>query len=53
LGMIDAVGGKVIGRASSKVGIIPESMKDAQEVGFTYNIGRRESSCIEPDCVCS
>ncbi|MGE4588826.1 MAG: ABC transporter substrate-binding protein [Acidaminococcaceae bacterium] len=51
LGMIDAVGGKVIGRASSKVGIIPESMKDAQEVGFTYNIDVERVVALKPDCV--
>ena len=51
LGMIDAVGGKVIGRASSKVGTIPESMKDAQEVGFTYNIDVEKVVALKPDCV--
>lgn len=51
LGMIDAVGEKVIGRASSKVGIIPESMKDAQEVGFTYNIDVERVVALKPDCV--
>ena len=51
LGMIDAVGGKVIGRASSKVGTIPESMKDAQEVGFTYNIDVERVVALKPDCV--
>ena len=51
LGMIDAVDGKVIGRATSKVGIIPESMKDAQEVGFTYNIDMERVVALKPDCV--
>ena len=51
LGMIDAVDGKVIGRATSKVGIIPESMKDAQEVGFTYNIDVERVVALKPDCV--
>ena len=51
LGMIDAVNGKVIGRATSKVGTIPESMKDAQEVGFTYNIDVERVVALKPDCV--
>ncbi|MGL5206063.1 MAG: ABC transporter substrate-binding protein [Acidaminococcaceae bacterium] len=51
LGMIDAVGGKVIGRATSKIGTIPESMKEAQEVGFTYNIDIEKVVALKPDCV--
>ena len=51
LGMIEAVDGKVIGRATSKVGTIPESMKDAQEVGFTYNIDVERVVALKPDCV--
>ncbi len=51
LGMIDAVDGKIIGRATSKVGTIPESMKDVQEVGFTYNIDVERVVALKPDCV--
>ena len=51
LGMIEAVDCKVIGRATSKVGTIPESMKDAQEVGFTYNIDVERVVALKPDCV--
>ena len=36
--MIDAVGGKIVGRASSKIGEMPETMKNVPEVGFVYNI---------------
>ena len=51
LGMINAVGGMVVGRASSKVGTIPESMKAVQEVGFTYNIDVEKVVALKPDCV--
>ena len=37
LSMIEAVGGTVVGRASSKVGKIPESMKSVPEVGMVSN----------------
>ena len=38
LNMIDAVGGKIVGRASSKIGEMPEAMKNVPEVGFVYNL---------------
>ena len=38
LGMIEAVGGKIVGRATSKVGTIPESMKNVPEIGFVFNV---------------
>ncbi|MDY4921303.1 MAG: ABC transporter substrate-binding protein [Phascolarctobacterium sp.] len=51
LGMIDAVGGKIVGRASSRVGTIPESMKNATEVGFVYNINMESLVALKPDLV--
>ena len=38
LSMIDAVGGKIVGRATSKVGTVPESMKSVPEIGLVFNI---------------
>lgn len=51
LNMIDAVGGKVVGRASSKLGEIPDSMKDVPQVGFVYNINMESLIGLKPDLV--
>lgn len=51
LGMIEAVGGKIVGRASSKVGTIPESMKSVPEVGFVFNINMESLVALRPDLV--
>ncbi len=51
LGMIDAVGGKIVGRATSKVGSIPESMKAVPEVGLVYNINMESLVALKPDLV--
>ena len=51
LGMIEAVGGKIVGRASSKVGTIPESMKNVPEVGFVFNINMESLVALRPDLV--
>ena len=51
LGMIEAVGGKIVGRASSKVGAIPDSMKSVPEVGFVFNINMESLVALRPDLV--
>ena len=51
LSMIEAVGGTVVGRASSKVGKIPESMKSVPEVGMVYNINMEALVGLKPDLV--
>ena len=51
LGMIEAVGGKIVGRASSKVGTIPESMKSVPEIGFVFNINMESLVALRPDLV--
>lgn len=51
LGMIEAVGGRIVGRATSKVGHIPESMKDVPEIGFVYNINMENLVALKPDLV--
>lgn len=51
LGMIEAVGGKIVGRATSKVGTIPESMKNVPEIGFVFNINMESLVALRPDLV--
>lgn len=51
LGMIDAVGGKLAGRAMSKVGTVPASMKDVPEIGLVYNINMESLVALKPDLV--
>ena len=51
LSMIDAVGGKIIGRATSKVGAVPESMKSVPEVGLVFNINMETLIGLKPDLV--
>lgn len=51
LGMIDSVGGKIIGRTMSKNGQIPESMKSVPEVGMVYNINMESLVGLQPDLV--
>lgn len=51
LGMIDAVGGKLVGRATSKVGSTPASMKDVPEIGLVYNINMENLVALKPDLV--
>lgn len=51
LGMIDAVGGKIVGRATSKVGIIPDSMQAVPEVGLVFNINMESLVALKPDLV--
>lgn len=51
LSMIEAVGGKIVGRATSKVGTVPESMKAVPEVGLVYNINMENLLGLKPDLV--
>lgn len=51
LGMIDAVGGSIVGRAASKVGTIPASMQNVPEVGLVFNINMEALVALKPDLV--
>ena len=51
LSMIDAVGGTIVGRATSRVGVIPPSMEKVPEVGFVYNINMEALIGLKPDLV--
>lgn len=51
LSMIEAVGGKLVGRATSKVGSIPKSMQSVPEIGFVYNINMESLVALKPDLV--
>lgn len=51
LSMIEAVGGKIVGRATSKVGTVPESMKAVPEIGLVYNINMESLLGLKPDLV--
>lgn len=51
LSMIDAVGGTLVGRASSKIGDVPEHMLNIPEVGFVYNINMEMLIGLKPDLV--
>lgn len=51
LSMIDAVGGTIVGRATSKVGTVPASMKDVPELGLVYNINMENLVALQPDLV--
>lgn len=51
LGMIDSVGGSVVGRATSKLVTVPDSMQDAPEIGFVYNINMESLVGLKPDLV--
>lgn len=51
LNMIDAVGGTIVGRASSKVGALPTAMQNVPEVGFVYNINMETLIGLKPDLV--
>ena len=51
LSMIDAVGGKIVGRATSKVGTVPESMKSVPEIGLVFNINMENLIGLKPDLV--
>ncbi len=51
LSMIEAVGGKIVGRATSKVGTVPASMENVPEVGLVYNINMENLIALKPDLV--
>ena len=51
LGMIEAVGGKIVGRATSRVGTVPQSMAAVPEVGFVYNVNMESLLALRPDLV--
>lgn len=51
LGMIDSVGGSIVGRATSKLVTVPDSMQDAPEIGFVYNINMESLVGLRPDLV--
>lgn len=51
LNMIDAVGGTIVGRATSKLAKLPESMQSVPEIGFVYNINMESLVGLKPDLV--
>lgn len=51
LGMIDSVGGSIVGRANSKLVMVPASMQEASEIGFVYNINMESLVGLKPDLV--
>lgn len=51
LNMIDAVGGTIIGRATSRLAELPESMQNVPEIGFVYNINMESLVGLQPDLV--
>lgn len=51
LNMIDSVGGTIVGRATSKLVDLPESMKGVPEIGFVYNINMESLIGLKPDLV--
>lgn len=48
---IDALEGKLVGRASSNVGHIPDSVAAVPEVGFSYNVDTERIIALKPDCI--
>lgn len=51
LTFVDAVGGKVVGRPSARVGEIPPSMENAPEVGHVFNVNIEKVVSLKPDLV--
>ncbi len=51
LGMIEAVGGQLVGRAASKVGTVPPAFAAVPEVGLVYNINMEALVALKPDLV--
>lgn len=51
LELVEAVDGKVVGRAKTQLGKVPEFAKDAAEVGFIFNINVEKIVELKPDLV--
>lgn len=51
LDLVEAVDGKVVGRAKTQVGKVPAFAKDAAEVGFIFNINVEKIVELKPDLV--
>ena len=51
LELVQAVDGKVVGRAKTQVGKVPAFAKDAAEVGFIFNINVEKIVELKPDLV--
>ena len=51
LELIDAVGGKIVGRPTAKNGTVPKSMEKLPEVGHTYNVNMESVVGLKPDLV--
>lgn len=49
--MIEAVDGKLVGRTTSKIGTIPESMKSVPEIGLVYNVNMETVVGLKPELV--
>lgn len=51
LELIDAVGGKIVGRPTAKNGTVPKSMEKLPEIGHTYNVNMENVVGLKPDLV--
>lgn len=51
LELVQAVDGKVIGRAKTQLGKVPDFAKDAAEVGYIFNINVEKIVELKPDVV--
>lgn len=51
MSLIDAVDGKIVGRCTTRVANIPESMKNVPELGETTNINTESVIALKPDLV--
>ncbi|HIU63591.1 MAG TPA: ABC transporter substrate-binding protein [Candidatus Avacidaminococcus intestinavium] len=47
--LVEAVDGKLVGRASSNVGNIPDALVNVPEVGFSYNVDTERIIALNPD----
>lgn len=51
LELVQAVDGKVVGRAKTQLGKVPDFAKDAEEVGYIFNINVEKIIELKPDVV--
>ncbi|SHJ64437.1 ABC transporter substrate-binding protein [Propionispora hippei] len=51
LDVLYAVGGKAVGRPSSKNGDIPAAAQQVTEIGYVYNINMEQVAALQPDLV--
>lgn len=51
LELLQAVDGKVVGRAATQIGQVPDFAKEADEVGYIFNINIEKVVSLHPDMV--